>query len=101
MDIGAVQVLAQEERVGAQIARGGWIVEHGVKHLGTCHLVFVKEGLGQRVGCQPLEGIAQEDAAQGSATTLVTQDKAQSGDILYNILAIIHARIATRAQDAG
>ena len=64
VDIGTVQMLAQEERVGTQVARCRWVVEHGIEHLGRRDLVFLKESIGQFLRSKPLERIAQEHAAQ-------------------------------------
>ena len=101
MDIGTVEMLTQEEGIGTQVARGGRVVEHCIEHLGARHLVLVKERLGQFLGSKPLERIAQEHATQRSAAALVTQDEAQRGHILHNLVAVIETGIATSSQDAG
>ena len=101
MNVGAVEMLAQEERVGTQVARRSRVVEHGVKHLGTRYLVLVEKSLGQFLRSKPLECVTQEHASQRGTTAFVTQNESQRRHILDNILAVIQARVATRAQDAG
>ena len=101
VDIGAVKMLAQEERVGAQVAGRGGVIEHSVEHLGTRDLVLVKEGFGQFPGGKPLERVAQEHTTQSGTTALITQDEAQRRHVLDDIIPVIEARIAARAQDAG
>ncbi len=98
--IAIVEMVAQEKGVSAQVAVGRRVVIHRIHDVIGCDPKAVEKRLAELLWSQPLEHIAQKDAPQRRAAALVAQDKPQRAHVAHDVLPVVQARVAARAQDA-
>ena len=88
-----IKMMAQEERVLAQVTVGRGVIIHGIHDIVGRHLEFLKETIDQLARCHILESIAQEQAAQSGTAALVTQDKTKRTHVFNHVLTVIETRV--------
>lgn len=97
----AHQVLADEGTKGGEEAIGSGLAIDAVDDLLVGEMVLLEELFAELVGKLALEEMLQEDTTEIGAAAFITEDIAERGDVVDDVLAVVNAGVAAGAHDTG